>query len=142
MNGRRYEKKPTRPLDPASSERLAVRFSRQAERMKKDGNMLGARYRSELANFVFKNHAIPSTSQRKGLYSKAKKAIQGPLPTGKGKGYDVYPPDQTGPSILRGIAIVKSPDNYSMRFSSMEEALKYVRVSNVSEYPVRVHKKP
>lgn len=130
------------PLKPEIAEARAVAHSRAAKRFSSMGNIASARYHVELANFIFKKRIEPTPKERRLIYERSRLAPNAPLKKGKGKGYDVYPPDEGGPAILKGVAIVRGPDKWSMRFSSMEEAIRYVRVNNIGDLPVRVHKKP
>ena len=130
------------PLKPNIAEARALAHSRRSKALSSQGNIASARYHAELANFIFKNRIEPTPKQRKAIYIRSRQAPNAPFNKGKGKGYDVYPPSEGGPAILKGVVIVKGPDKWSMRFPSMEEAIRYVRVNNIGDLPVRVHKKP
>ena len=130
------------PLEANIAEARALAHSRQSKRFSAQGNIASARYHAELASFIYKNRIEPTPKQRKAIFQRSRTAPSAPFNKGKGKGYDVYPPSEGGPAILKGVAIVKGPDKWSMRFSSMEEAIRYVRVNNIGDLPVRVHKKP
>jgi len=131
------------PLSQEVAEGRAVAHSRLSKKYSDKGLIASARYHAELAAFIHKQRREPDSKQRKAIFAKSQTSATAPFRKGSGKGYDVFPPgDKSGPKIFEGIAIVVGPDKWSMRFSSMEEAIRYVRVNNIGDLPVRVHKKP
>ena len=131
------------PLKPEIAEARATAHSRLATKLSKEGKIASARYQAELAHYIFKHHQEPDSKQRRAIYEKSQGITRTPFKKGKGKGYDVFPPGgPEGPSVLKGVSIVVCPDKWSLRFPSMKDALNYVRVNNVGDLPVRVHKKP
>ena len=142
FNRKRKAKIPVVPLKPQVVEARVTVHARLAAKAQKAGNVASARYHTELAHYIHQHGQEPDSKQRHAFYVRSQGIAKEPFKKGKGKGYDVYPPDEGGPAILKGIAIVRGPDNWNVRCSSMQEALNYVRIHNVGDYPVRVHKKP
>ncbi len=140
MKKRYFRKKKARPeLSPQQAEQMAVASNNLARVLIKKRRIPSARYHASVADYIFKNHREPDGKTKRRLYLDAIDHVKKPFKAGKGKGYDVYPPAK-GIKALEGIAIVEGPDKYPMKFSSMQEAIGYVRAHNLGDLPVRVHK--
>lgn len=109
-----------------------------ASRMMKAGRLAEARYHVMMSDALNRGKK-PSRKERKAIFKDARKAVKAPFKSGKGKGYDVYPPSDKI-ALLSGLYIVYGPDNYPRKARTKKEAEDYVRVFNREGYPVRFHK--